>query len=388
MKYDFDFETQRINTDSLKWDDVDCKLPMWVADMDFKTPPQIINAIQNRLQSGVLGYTVVPDAWYSAIINWWQNRHRVTFKKEWLCFSTGVVPAITSIVKRVTNHGDNVLVQTPVYDIFFHSIENTGRKVFENKLLYSNGKYQIDFADLEKKLAHPLTTMMILCNPHNPVGKIWSRSQLEKISRLCSKYGVTLLSDEIHCDLTDPNAEYTPLLSVNKNCITCIAASKTFNIAGLQSAAVVIPDEFLRNKVVRGLNSDEVAEPNCFAALATATAFTECEDWLNQLRDYLFENKKIAYDFIGCNLPQIKVVKQNATYLLWIDCSAVTDNAQVLCDFLVQKTGLMLSCGSEYRGNGNAFLRMNIACPKSRLALGLKLFKKGIDMFVDQKGGL
>lgn len=382
MKYDFDFETCRVNTDSLKWDDGDCTLPMWVADMDFKTPPQIINAIQNRLQSGVLGYTVVPNGWYDAIINWWKNRHGVTFKKEWLCFCTGVVPAITSIIKRVTNQGDNVVVQTPVYDIFFHSIENTGRKVFESKLVYSNGKYDIDFADLEKKLSHPLTTMMILCNPHNPIGKIWIRDQLEKISLLCDKYDVILLSDEIHCDLTDPNVEYTPVLAVNKNCITCIAASKTFNIAGLQSAAVVIPDEFLRNKVVRGLNSDEVAEPNCFAALATATAFNECEDWLNDLREYLFENKEIAYDFIDRNLPQVKVVRQNATYLLWIDCGAVTDNAQELCGFLVKKTGLRLSCGSEYRGNGNTFLRMNIACPKARLIRGLELFKQGVNMYL------
>ena len=227
--------------------------------------------------------------------------------------------------------------------------------------------------------------MMILCNPHNPVGKIWTPDELADIGELCRRHGVTVLSDEIHCDLTDPGFGYTPFASVSEDCrdnsITCIAASKAFNLAGLQSAAVIIPDEFLRAKVVRGLNSDEVAEPNCFAAVAAAAAFGEGGEWLDSLRGYLAENKKAAFDFVAENLPEITPVMQNATYLLWLDCGKITDDAEKLADFIRKNTGLYISAGNKYRGNGNLFLRINVACPKETVMRGMKLLRDGIRAF-------
>lgn len=389
MKYSFDVPVDRRGTNSLKWDVAPGELPMWVADMDFKTAPAIGEAVMRRAESGVYGYTVVPDAWYDAIIGWWEKRHAFTIKRDWLCFCTGVVPAISSIVKRLTNVGDRVLLQTPVYDIFFHSVENAGRVVLENRLVYDGAQYHVDFEDLEKKLAEPLTTMMILCNPHNPVGKLWTREELARIGALCRKYGVTVLSDEIHCDLTDPGVEYVPFASVSDecadNCVVCVAASKTFNLAGLQSAAVIVPNTFLRNKVVRGLNSDEVAEPNCFAAEATAAAFTEGGDWLDELRAYLAENKRLVAETVAREIPEVRVVEQHVTYLLWLDCSALTDNAAELADFIRRESGLYLSSGNQYRGNGHFFLRMNVACPRATVVDGLARLCASVRKYREKK---
>lgn len=382
MKFDFDAPTARRGTGSLKWDVGENELPMWVADMDFRTAPAVTEAIVRRAKEGIFGYTVVPDEWYAAISRWWETRHGFHIPHEWLTFCTGVVPAISSIVKRVTNVGDRVVLQTPVYDIFFHSVENAGRVVSESPLIYENGTYRADFEDLERKLADPLATMMILCNPHNPVGKIWTREELATVGALCKKHGVTLLSDEIHCDLTDPGAEYVPFASVSAECrevsVTCLSASKAFNLAGLQSAAVAVPEEHLRAKVVRGLNSDEVAEPNCFAALATVAAFREGGDWLDALRAYLAANKRAAVAAITDLVPGVRVVPQNATYLLWLDCGELTKNTDGLRDFLRKETGLYLSAGSPYRGNGAQFLRMNVACQRDVLAKGLDKFADGI----------
>lgn len=382
MKFDFDAPTARRGTGSLKWDVGENELPMWVADMDFRTAPAVTEAIVRRAKEGIFGYTVVPDEWYAAISRWWETRHGFHIPHEWLTFCTGVVPAISSIVKRVTNVGDRVVLQTPVYDIFFHSVENAGRVVSESPLIYENGTYRADFEDLERKLSDPLATMMILCNPHNPVGKIWTREELATVGALCKKHGVTLLSDEIHCDLTDPGAEYVPFASVSAECrevsVTCLSASKAFNLAGLQSAAVAVPEEHLRAKVVRGLNSDEVAEPNCFAALATVAAFREGGDWLDALRAYLAANKRAAVAAITDLAPGVRVVPQNATYLLWLDCGELTKNTDGLRDFLRKETGLYLSAGSPYRGNGAQFLRMNVACQRDVLAKGLDKFADGI----------
>lgn len=387
MKYNFDKEIDRRNTGSLKWDVKENELPMWVADMDFQTAPEVTDAIKKKAQNGIFGYQIVSENWYEAIQNWWKNRHDFNIEKQWLCFCTGVVPAISSSVKRITNIGDNVLVQTPVYDIFFHSIENAGRHVLENQLIYQNGEYKINFEDLEEKLSRPLTTTMILCNPHNPVGKIWSKDELKLIGSLCRKYHVTVLSDEIHCDLTDPGLSYIPFASVSEECrkisITCVSASKAFNIAGLQSAAVIIPDENIRNKVVRGLNSDEVAEPNAFAIESAVAAFTKGEQWLDELREYIYNNKKVVQDYIKKEIPDINVISSEATYLLWLDCSKISEDSSELVKYIREKTGLYLSCGSQYRGNGKMFLRMNIACPKARVQKGLKLLKKGILSYRD-----
>ncbi|BCN31101.1 MalY/PatB family protein [Anaeromicropila herbilytica] len=385
MKFDFDNLVDRRNTNSLKWDVAEHELPMWVADMDFQTAPAVIQALEHRVQTGIFGYSVVTDAWTESIRQWWSRRHRFQIEKDWIIFCTGVVPAITCAVKRLTNVGDNILVQTPVYDIFFHSIENHGRHVLENKLSYDGEKYEIDFEDLEEKLSHPLTTMMILCNPHNPIGKIWSKEELFKIGELCAKHHVVVISDEIHCDLADPGYEYIPFASVSEKCsdnsVTCIAASKAFNLAGLQSAAVIIPNEALRQKMDRGLNSDEIAEPNIFAVDAMVAAFTEGEEWLDDLLAYLENNKRTVEEFLKKEIPNVKLVSSHATYLLWLDCSEILGDATELCHFIRKETGLYLSEGSKYRGNGHRFIRMNIACQAKRLEDGLQRLKKGVKAY-------
>ena len=355
---------------------------MWVADMDFQTAPEIQEAIRERAAHGVFGYSIVPEEWYQAYMGWWERRHHFSMEKEWLVFCTGVVPAISSMVRKLTTAGENVLVQTPVYNIFFNSIVNNGRNIAENPLRYDGNTYQMDFEDLERKLYDPQTTLMILCNPHNPVGRIWSREELEQVGKLCRKYHVTVISDEIHCDLTSPGQEYIPFASVSENCkntsITCMAPTKAFNLAGLQTAAVAVPNPNLRNKVWRGLNTDEVAEPNSFAVEAAVAAFTKGEAWLDDLREYIQKNKNFAEDFLKKEVPQMKQVPSQATYLLWLDCREMHGCAAEFTQYLREHTGLYLSEGKQYGENGSSFIRMNIACSRSRLEDGLKRLAEGV----------
>ena len=382
MKYDFDTPVERRGTYSLKWDVAENELPMWVADMDFRTAPEITRALTDRAQHGVFGYTDVPDEWYDAYIGWWRERHGFEIKREWLMFCTGVVPAISSMVRKLTTVGENVLVQTPVYNIFFNSIVNNGRNVLESPLLYEDGGYRVDFADLEKKLSDPQTSLMLLCNPQNPGGVLWDRDTLARIGWLCRKHHVIVVADEIHCDLTAPGEEYIPFASVSDDCrlnsVTCVAPTKAFNIAGLQTAAVFAADETIRHRVWRGLNTDECAEPNVFAVTAAVAAFTQGGEWLDQLRCCIAENRRIAAEFLAENLPQVRLVESSATYLFWLDCSEFTDDSERLAEFIRQKTGLYLSAGAHYRGNGRYFLRLNAACPHSMLKDGLERLRQGV----------
>jgi len=384
-KFDFDKTVNRNGTDSLKWNVIEGELPMWVADMDFETAPEVKNAVMRVAERGVFGYATIPERWFSAIENWWKTRHNFTIEKKWLSFCTGVIPAVTSMVKRLSKVGDNVAVFTPVYDIFFHSIENTGRRVIECPLAYDGEKYGINFADFEDKISLKDTTLLILCNPHNPVGKIWDKDILSKIGELCYKHNVRVISDEIHCDLTRPKSGYVPFASVSDICrdisATCVSISKAFNAAGLQSAAVFVPNEDMRSVLFRGLNADEVAEPNAFACESAVAAFTFGGQWLDALREYIFNNHKILREFVKNNLPELHVVDQDATYLAWVDVSKLTDDASVLCGHIRKTTGLFITAGNQYRGNGKDFVRINIACPKCTLYDGLDRLKKGIDSF-------
>lgn len=382
----FDKITDRRNTGSYKWDVAEHELPMWVADMDFETAPEIIEALKRKVEHGIFGYSVTPDEWYEAYINWWSRRHRFTMEKDWLIFCTGVVPAISSVVRKLTTPAENVVVITPAYNIFFNSIYNNGRNIVECLLPYEDGKYSIDFDDLEEKCSDPQSTLLILCNPHNPTGMIWDKETLARIGDICAKHHVTVLSDEIHCDITLPGTEYTPFASVSETCrnicVSCIAPTKTFNIAGLQTAAVCVPNEVLRHKVWRGLNTDEVAEGNVFSCDAAIAAFTYGESWLNELREYLADNRKTAEEYIEKNIPAIRTVHGEATYLLWIDCSAIPMNSVELAEKIREISGLFLSEGCEYRGDGEHFLRMNLACQKSRLMDGLGRLEKAINAIV------
>lgn len=373
--YNFDEVVNRRNTNSMKWNVGENELPMWVADMDFETAPEVKEAIQNRAMHGCFGYAEVPESWYQAYIGWWKRRHHFTLEKDWLLFCTGVVPAVSSIVRKLTTPGEKVLLQPPVYNIFYNSIRNNGCTPIENALVFDGEGYRIDFEDLEEKLADPQTSLMLLCNPQNPSGKIWDEETLARIGNLCAKYHVTVVSDEIHCDLTDPGKEYLPFASVNQECrdnsITCISPTKAFNLAGLQTAAISVPNPVLRHKVWRAINTDEVAEPNVFAVEAAVAAFTRGEAWLDALRRYIYENKQCAIRFIEERLPQIEVVPSEATYLLWLHCKDQEIDSAILAEQIRNKTGLYLSDGVQYGGDGIHFLRMNIACSKSQLQEGL-----------------
>ena len=380
----FDEVIDRRNTGSLKWDVKENELPMWVADMDFTAAPIIREVIMRRAAHGVFGYSIVPDEWYDAYVSWWKNRHGLNMEKDWLIFTTGIVPAISSIVRKLTTPAENVVVLTPVYNIFYNSILNNGRRVLPCDLIYENGEYSIDFSALEQALKDEQTTLMILCNPHNPIGKIWDRDTLMKTGELCKKYSVTVVSDEIHCDITAPGKMYTPFASVNETCrdisITCLAPTKAFNLAGLQTAAVAVADPVLRHRVWRGLNTDEVAEPNVFAVPAAVAAFTKGEQWLDEFRDYVFENRRIADGFIEKNIPEIFSVKGDATYLMWLDCKKTGLDSDALAESLRKNTGLFVSSGTQYGGNGRDFLRVNIACPRAVLYDGLDRLNRGIKM--------
>lgn len=386
MKYNFDTIFDRRNTNSLKWNVKENELAMWVADMDFQSPPCVQEAIRTITELGIYGYSDIPQRYYMSYQKWWKNRYAYHMDIEWMMFSSGVVPAISSIIRRLTSPAEKVLVLAPVYNIFYNSILNNGREVISSELVYEDGIYRMDEQDLEAKLSDPQTTMMILCNPHNPIGKVWSIQELCKIGELCMKYHVIVLSDEVHCDLSAPNVKYTPFAKVNNqyasNCITCLSASKAFNLAGLQSACVVVEDKNLRHKVWRGLNNDEVAEPNIFACEASIAAFEKGEEWLEQLREYIEDNKQLANHFIQKNIPLLKVVPSDATYLLWIDCCELAPFVDQFVQYLKEEKGLLVSNGSIFGKSGENFIRINIACPKERMLDGLHRLKLGYDEFL------
>ncbi len=388
MSYDFDTVVNRCNTDSLKWRAAgENELPMWVADMDFPTAPEVRAAMQRVLDHGVFGYTDLTDEWYDSIINWWKERHDFTIERDWLVFSAGVIPALSSSVRRFTAPAENVLVQTPVYNMFFNCIRNNGRNIVENRLHYDKetASYSVDWEDLERKLANPQTSMMILCNPQNPVGKIWEKETLAHIGELCAAHRVLVVCDEIHCDLTEPGCGYVPFASASETCrmnsITCISPTKAFNLAGLQTAAVVVPEPALRHRIWRALNNDEVGEANAFAAAVSIAAFTEGGAWLDELNAYIAANRKRVADFLAAELPQIRLVPAESTYLLWLDCTDLAKGRETTGAFIRRETGLILSDGSIYGESGMGFLRMNVACPRATLEDGLERLKAGIEAY-------
>lgn len=382
MPFDFDKNLNRKNANSYKWDIKENELPMWVADMDFDTPPFIVNAINKRVAQGALGYNIIPSSFNDNIRDWWSHQHGYTIDSEWILFCTGVVAAIASVIRNFTKIDDNVVILSPVYNVFFNIIRNNKREVLASSMKYENYKYTIDFEDLEDKLSQKDTTMMIFCNPHNPTGEVWAIDDLQRVGDLCVKYDVLLVSDEIHCDLTHGNNQYTPMASVSKEIenqtITCVSPSKAFNIAGLQTSAIIAANPEIRERVDWAINNDEIREPNSFAIQVTEAAFNEGQDWLNQLKKYLDENQKILSDFLKDNISEIKMVKSNATYLAWLDCSAISEDTDELSEFIRSKTGLYLSKGSAFGGNGKQFLRLNYACSRARLYDGLNRFKEAI----------
>lgn len=378
MKYDFESLTDRKGTNSLKWDLFDDDVPMWVADMDFKVAPAIQDAILKRANHPVYGYTIVPDELFEAYIGWWDRRYDFKMSREDMLYSIGVMPSISSMIRCLTDVGDKIVIQSPVYHVFYYVIEDNNRKVLENPLIYENGEYKIDFDDLDEKLSQ--SKMMILCNPHNPVGKIWSADDLNRIGELCRKHGVVLISDEIHCDLTDPSVKYNPfeISSDYDKVITCLSPSKSFNIAGFQSSVVHSKNKDLLERIKTQMHVDNSDSCNVFATAAVMAAYNESEEWLDELREVLYENKQIVKDYLADELPIIKLVECDATYLLWLDCSELKVPSKVLSGFLRTNQGVFLSAGIDFGKNGDDFLRLNIACPRELLKEGLGRIKAGV----------
>ena len=374
-KYDLESIIDRHDTNSLKWDLFDDDLPMWVANMDFKVAPAIQDAILKRGKHPVFGYTVVPDELFEAYINWWKSRYNLEMSREDMAYSMGVMPSISSMIRCLSDENDEILIQTPVYHVFFYVIEDNNRKVIENELIYEDGAYKIDFDDLDEKLSK--VKMMILCNPHNPVGKIWSKEDLDRILELCKKNDVILVSDEIHCDLTDPELKYNPC-AADDNVIRCLSPSKSFNVAGFQSSIVHTTNSELLDKIKAQMHIDNSDSCNVFATSAVIAAYNGSEEWLEELKQVLYENKQAVKKYLDEELPIVKLVECDATYLLWIDCSALGVHSEVLCEFLRTNQGLFLSPGHQFGENGKNFLRMNIACPRELLLDGLARLKAGI----------
>ncbi len=377
MKYNFDELVPRRGSNSYKWDSAGSEdvLPMWVADMDFRTAPAVVEALRKRVEHGIFGYVKVPTAYYDAIGDWFKRRHSWRVEKDWILFTTGVVPALSAIIKALTHPGDKVLVQTPVYNCFFSSIRNDECEMVANPLIYRNGAYSIDFDDLEKKAADPRVKLLLLCNPHNPAGRVWTRQELTRIGEICLKNDVFVVADEIHCELVYPGHQYIPFASISEDflhsSVTCTSPSKAFNLAGLQVANIFAANPAVRKKIDKALNVNEVCEINPFAVEALIAAYNEGEEWLEELRQYLLGNYNYLKRFFEEQLPQFPVLALEGTYLVWVDCSVLKQSSEEIVKMLLEKEMLWVNEGSMYGEAGDGFIRINIACSRQLLIEGL-----------------
>lgn len=380
MKYDFDKQIPRRGTDSYKWDSAsdEAVLPMWVADMDFHTAPAIVDALRQRVEHGIFGYTRVPDRYYAAVTGWFARRHGWSIDREWIIYTSGVVPALSAVIKALTIPGDKVLVQTPVYNCFFSSIRNNGCEMVSSPLLLANHTFAIDYDDLERKASDPKVKVMLLCNPHNPAGRVWKREELVRMGEICLRHGVTVVADEIHCELVFPGHRYTPFASISEeflqHSVTCISPSKAFNIAGLQIANIVCADADRRAKIDRAINDNEVCDVNPFGVIATQAAYNEGEEWLRQLIEYIHANYLHMQAFCREHLSAFPITVLEGTYLVWMDCRKLGIPSEELEQQLIAEAGLWLNAGTMYGVEGEGFMRWNIACPRATLNEGLKRF--------------
>ncbi|WP_110113737.1 MalY/PatB family protein [Bacillus sp. CGMCC 1.16541] len=385
--YLFDEVINRKQTQSVKWDKTETffgsadVLPLWVADMDFLAPPHVLDALQERVKHGVFGYTAASSETSDALIQWLYKKHQWKVQEESIIYSPGIVFAISMAIQAFTKQGDQVLIQSPVYTPFFEMVKLNERQVVENSLFLKDGHYEIDFADLEQKLANNVT-LMILCNPHNPVGRVWTKEELTKITKLCTKHNVLLLSDEIHSDLIYPPYQHIPISSlseeVSDRIITCVAPSKTFNIPGLQASAIIIPNEELREAYNKQQQKQGFFTLNTFGIVAMEAAYRYGESWLNELLLYLKENVTLVETFIEENLPSLDVIKPEGTYLMWIDCRNLNLTDEQMNDLLLKKGKVAVELGTKYGENGSGFIRLNIACPRSTLLDGLHRIKTAL----------
>ena len=390
MEYDFSRPTDRRGTDSYKWDsapEADI-IPLWVADMDFETFPAITEALQRRVAHGIFGYTRVPEAYYEAVCRWFKKRHGWHINREDIIYTSGVVPAVSAVIKALTLPGDQVIVQGPVYNCFFSSIRNNGCEMVSNSLIYNKEelRYEIDFDDLERKLKHERARLMLLCNPHNPGGRVWTRDELTRVAELCRKYDVRVVSDEIHCELTLYDNEYVPFGSLpdelSRGSITCCSPSKAFNTAGLQIANIVCRDAEVRNRIDRAININEVCDVNPFGVIALQAAYSdEGYEWLTQLRKYISANYDLLMERFARELPKCKVMRMEGTYLAWIDCSELHISSDEIEEMLMHENKVWVNAGSMYGAEGAAFIRINMACTSELLNEGITRIVNGLGAY-------
>ncbi|MGG1629299.1 MalY/PatB family protein [Rossellomorea sp. NRS-1567] len=374
---------ERTNTHSVKWsfpaEDV---IPMCIADMDFQVSPAIVEAMNRKAQHGIYGYTTFSDRYFESVISWWKRRFEMEIEKEWISFSPGIIPGINVLLSVLTEPGDGVIIQDPVYYPFYSTIENHGCSVMKNTLLYEDGVYSIDFDDLEEKARHPGTKLLILCSPHNPVGRVWTQEELRRIGSIAKQHDLWIISDEMHGDLVYKGYEHVPLFkgddSLIERSILCAAPSKTFNIAGLQTSILLIPNKDLRDKYNEKLTGYGLMRPNVFGIEGTIAAYEEGEPWLNELLMVLEENKQYVLNYLVQHLPEVKGITPQATHLIWMDCKELGMTGEELCTFFLNKAKVKFDEGFKFGQSGHTFVRMNIACPKERIDLALRRIHEAI----------
>lgn len=381
MKYNFDEIIPRRGTYSVKWDRSDDPqvLPLWVADMDFRAAPCIIEALQQRVNHGIFGYADVPESYYESVIRWFARRHNWHIQREHMLYTTGVIPAIAAILQSLTKPGDKVILQTPVYNCFYTCVRNAGNVLVENPLIYDNNRYRIDFDDFERKIVEERPKVFLLCNPHNPAGRVWTRDELTRLGEICLRNGVFVISDEIHNELCMPGYHYTPFASISpdfaQNSAICTSASKSFNIAGFQLASIIAADSHARALINKGINVNETCDVGPFSIIAHQAAYSEeGEEWLRQLMEYVHDNYEFLCHFMAENLPQIGVTQLEGTYLAWIDCTKIGIPSTQLEQLLRQKAHVWFTAGHMYSTTENYFMRVNLACPRAILVQALHEF--------------
>lgn len=377
--FDFDTVINRRGTNSYKWDIVkeEDVIPLWVADMDFKAAPAILEALKKRVEHGVFGYTLVPDSYYEAIINWFARRHNWQIDRSWIIYTTGVVPAVSCAIKALTLPGEKVLIQTPDYNCFFSSIKNNGCEVAENELVRRGDSYEVDFEDFERQCADEKTTVFLLCNPHNPAGRVWTKEELERMNDICLTHGVRVISDEIHCELVMPGHRFTPFAAISDACrdnsVVLNSPTKAFNIAGLQIANIICADPAMRRRIDRAVNINEVCDVNPFGVAALQAAYNESEEWLDSLNHYIWGNYLALKEFIAKELPRLEVARLEGTYLAWVDIKATGLTSDEAYEKLMKEGRVYVNSGTMYgRRAGEGYLRINLACPRATLLEGLK----------------
>ncbi|MDO9578120.1 MAG: PatB family C-S lyase [Candidatus Cloacimonadales bacterium] len=388
MKYDFDKIIDRTNTNCYKWDfnkqmfGTENVIPLWVADMDFSSPEPVVKKLVERAKHGIYGYSLEPEEFYQSFQNWLEKRLDWKIKKGWITNAVGIVPAINFAIQCFTKPGAKILVQTPVYFPFFESIQNNGRVVVNSQLKLVGNRYEMDFTDLAAKLKNGVK-MMLLCSPHNPVGRVWTKTELQKVAELCVENNVLLISDEIHADLVLKGSKHIPMGTINSeirnNMIAMYAPSKTFNVAGLATSSIVIPNQEIREKFQDYLKKLGLHLLNLFGIEAYTAVYTGGEDWLEQLLEYLETNYRFVQDYLARSIPSIKVIELEGTYLMWLDCRELNLSQKELVDLFVNKAGLGMNDGAVFGAGGEGFMRLNIGCSRFILEKALRQMKKAID---------